>query len=370
MGSATWSNDWVRTIGLDYPGDVNRALIGGVLLLGACGRFGFDRGDDAPADGGGDATEGAAFDPVIGNCIDADRGPFVEAASIPTQGSGYGVWAAKPFVLVADTTGGLRSVRFDGTAFTQTDRLPDLGWTEAVWNDGAHFWVGSPGYGLTILDLDSAGKFTIRAQDLAVLTEARRGWFANDLTFVPSGNQGLHALRFDGAAIVRVGTGASSLSWAQGVWAKGSRVYFADADRFRVLDFDGSTFTDVITPDARHGSTSRIWSDGTTIFVASADGLTAFRLTGTNLVELDTFATTASARDVWSDGQHLFVAAEADGVYALSFENDAFTLIDRVDTGGGALGVFGDGTYLYANDYASGLHAYRGFACRTVRSGS
>ena len=206
------------------------ALIGGIALLAACGRFGFDRGDDAPADGAS-----PVFDPAVGNCIDAESGPFVEVASIPTQGAGYGVWAAKPFVLLADTTGGLRSVRFDGTAFTQTDRLPDLGWTEAVWNDGAHFWVGSPGYGLSILDLDSDGKFTIRAQDLVLLTEARRGWFANDLAFVPSGGAGLYALRFDGSSIVQVGTNASSLSWAQGAWAHGSRVLFADADRFRIL---------------------------------------------------------------------------------------------------------------------------------------
>jgi len=338
------------------------ALIGGIALLAACGRFGFDRGDDAPADGAS-----PVFDPAVGNCIDAESGPFVEVASIPTQGAGYGVWAAKPFVLLADTTGGLRSVRFDGTAFTQTDRLPDLGWTEAVWNDGAHFWVGSPGYGLSILDLDSDGKFTIRAQDLVLLTEARRGWFANDLAFVPSGGAGLYALRFDGSSIVQVGTNASSLSWAQGAWAHGSRVLFADADRFRILDFNGSTFTDVIPPDTRHPGTTRIWSDGTTIFVASVDGVTAFRLNGTNLVELDTFTTNSSARDVWSDGQHIFVAAESDGVYALAFDNDAFTMIDRVDTGGGSLGVFGDGTYLYTNDLNDGLTAYRGFGCRTAR---
>jgi hypothetical protein len=335
------------------------------MLLAACGRLGFDRGDDAPADGGNPDGGSAEFDPRVGNCVVADSGPFVEVASIPTQGAGYGVWAAKPFVLLADTTGGLRSVRFDGTAFTETDRLPDLGWTEAVWNDGAHFWIGSPGYGLTVLDLDSAGTFAIRAQDLT-LTEARRGWSANGVTYVPAGNMGLYAVRFDGAAITRMGN-VPSMSWGQGAWAQGSRVYFADANRFRVLDFDGSTFTDVITPDDRHGGTTRIWSDGTTIFVAAVDGLTAFRLDGTTLVELDTFPTTASTRDVWSDGQHIFIAAETDGVYALKFANDAFTMVDHVDTGGGSLGVFGDGTYLYANDSNDGVHAYRGFGCRTAQ---
>lgn len=335
------------------------------MLLGACGRLGFDRDDAPPSDAGMDAMPGV-FDPSVGNCADAESGPFVEVASIPTRGGGYGVWAAKPFVLLADTTGGLRSVRFDGTTVTETDRLPDLGWTEAVWNDGDHFWVGSPGYGLTLLDLDSAGRFSIRAQDLTVLTEARRGWSSNGITFVPSGNMGLHAVRFDGTSIVPVGTNASSLSWAQGAWAEGSRVYFADADRFRVLDFDGSTFTEVVPPDARHGGATRIWSDGTTIFVSNVDGLTAFRVSGTTLVEVDTFVTNASARDVWSDGQHLFVAAEDDGVYALRFTNDVFSMVDRVDTGGGSLGVFGDGTFIYTNDNNDGLRAYRGFGCRAV----
>ena len=338
-------------------------------LASGCGRLGFDgKGGDDGA-GTGDACAGSCggtFEPSVGGCTAADGGPFVLRGTFPTAGGGYGVWSAPPHLLAADTTGGLHSLRFDGAAFTELDHLTNLGWVEAVVSDGRYFYVGAPGTGLTVIALDtSTGQMTQLAQNTTTLAEARRGWFADGVMYMPSGGDGLFALRFDGAAITQVGTNIASQSWSQGVWAKGSRVLYADADRFRVVDFNGSTFTDVIPPDARHGGTTRVWSDGTTIFVASADGATAYRLTGTTLTELDTFATTAAARDIWSDGQHIFVAAEADGEYALTFANDRFAMVDRVDTGDVALGVFGDGNYIYTNDLNGGVRAYSGFTCHS-----
>jgi len=272
------------------------------------------------------------------------------------------VWSAPPNILVADTTGGLRNLRFDGTTFTSVGNLGGLGWVEAVWSDGTYFFVGAPGTGLAVVDAGADGTLTLRTQETTKLVEARRGWTANGLQYVPSGPDGLFAFRYDGTALTQVGTPAATLNWAQGAWARGSRVLFADGATFRVLDFNGSDFTDVITPDTRHGG-SRVWSDGDTIFVASTSGATAYRLQGTTLLELDTFSTAGTARDIWSDGVHVFVATEAAGLYALAFANDSFSLIDRIDTGGQSLGVFGDGTYIYGNDGAGGLQAFSGFRC-------
>jgi len=359
-----------------YPGILRSrclTLVAGALLASsACGRIGFDgtsstpSGDDA---GGPDACAPGScepFQPAQGTCTQADSGPFAQVATFPTQGGGYGVWAAPPYVLVADTTGGLRSLRLDGTTFTEVGELQGIGWVEAVISDGTHYYVGAPGTGLAVVRVAATGDLTLITQETNLLTEARRAWPSDGLLYVPSGGDGLFAYRFDGTTLTRVGSRAMSMSWAQGVWASGTRVLFADAGVFRVVDFDGTSFTDYVTPNASHNNSSRVWSDNTNIFVANEDGLTAFRLSGATLVELDTFPTPGgAARDVWSDGQHVFVAAEGSGVYALRFDGTSFTLLDQVDTGDQALGVFGDGNYIYTNDLTGGLRAYGGFTCRS-----
>jgi hypothetical protein len=356
---------------LGYPGTLRPAWyisFAATLLASACGRRGFDEltSDAAVADpdAGLDACTscGGAFQPSVGNCRTASAGPFVRVATHPTAGGGYGVWSAPPNILVADTTGGLRNLWFDGTAFASVGSLSGLGWVEAVWSDGTYFYVGAPGTGLAVVDVSGDGALTLRTQETTKLVEARRGWTANGLQYVPSGPNGLFAFRYDGSALTQVGVPTATLNWAQGAWATGSRVLFADGGVFRVLDFDGTAFTDVITPDARHGG-SRVWSDGDKIFVASTAGATAYRLQGTTLLELDTFPTAGNARDIWSDGVHVFVAAEGGGLYALAFTNDTFSLVDQIHTGGLSLGVFGDGTYIYGNDSTGGLQAFSGFRC-------
>lgn len=364
----------VTGLEVGYPGILRLRCLTSIavaMLASACGRIGFEgsssSGDDAPpGDGPGqDACAAGSCDPfrpAKGNCIQADTGPFSLVASYPTRGGGYGVWAAPPYVLAADTTGGLRSLRLDGTAFTEVGDLQGLGWVEAVVSDGDHYYVGAPGTGLAVVKVGTTGALTLITQETTNLVEARRAWASNGLIYVPTGPDGLYAYSFSGTTLTQVGTPTPSMGWAQGAWASGTRVLFADGNLFRVVDFSGSAFTDFITPDTRHGG-SRVWSDDTNIFVASGDGVTAYKLAGTTLVEIDTFAT-ANARDVWSDGLHVFVASEAAGVYALSFDGSSFALVDQVNTGTQALGVFGDGTYIYTNDLTGGLRAYGGFTCR------
>jgi len=364
----------VSGVEVGYPGNLrSRCLIpiAAALLASACGRIGFDGTSstlddiDAP---GADACAGSCepFRPAQGNCTQADSGPFSQVAAFPTQGSGYGVWAAPPYVLAANTSGGLLSLRLDGTVFTKVGELQALGWVEAVVSDGDHYFVGAPGTGLSVVKVGATGSLTLLEQETTTLAEARRAWSADGVLYVPTGPNGLYAYRWDGTNLVQIGSRAMSLSWSQGVWASGSRVLFADANVFRVVDFDGTSFTDYITPDSSHLGNTRVWSDNTTIFVANADGVTAFKLNGSTLVELDTFLTPGgSARDVWSDGHHVFVAAEGSGVYALTFDGTDFSLVDQVDTGGGSLGVFGDGTFIYTNDLNGGLRAYSGFTCRS-----
>jgi hypothetical protein len=324
-----------------------------VSLLAACGRLGF--GDNDPVDG----PAGTPFSPTSNGCLNANAGPLTAVATLPTSTGGYGVWSAPPYLLEADTSGGLHALRFDGSTFTQTGTLPDLGWVEAVVSDGTHFYVGAPGTGFYVVDLLGDGSLQLAAQDLTI-TEARHAWFGNGNIYVPAGGNGLYALHYDGTTLAHVGTPTISMSWSQGAWANGSRVYLADADAFRILDFDGTAFTDAIAPKTDHLGTTRIWSNGATVFVAAADGLIAEHLDGS---EVAFFPTANPARDVWFDGQHVFVAAEEDGLYALAFDGTSFTMIDHAATTGATLGVFGDGTYVYANDLTNGLTAYRGFAC-------
>ena len=330
------------------------------LCAAACGRLGFDSHAAADAAPG---IDGAAFDPAVGGCLQAETGPLVLAAMAPTHGGGYGVWAAPPYVLQADTTGGLHNLRFDGTTFTEVGALPSIGWTEAVWSDHTHYYVGAPGTGFYVIDVGAGGSLAIRAQDTTTLKEARHGWLANGTLVVPTGGSGLYPVTYDGAGTLTVGAALPSMSWANGVWAKERRVVFADASYLRMLDFDGTSFTDVIAPDGTHGATSRVWSDGSVVFVANGDGVTAYRMTSTTLTELDTYATGATARDVWSDGQHVFAVAENGMLFALTFDGAKLTLVDSTSTGTQGLGVFGDGTYIYSNDLTGGIHAYRGFSC-------
>ncbi len=336
-------------------------LVVALVVTSGCGRFAFD---DAATDAGAtDAAEPAVFDPTRSGCMQASAGPFVLAGSTPTQGSGYGVWVAPPYILRADTTGGLHSLAFDGTTFSQRGAVGEIGWVEAVTSaNGRTLFVGAPGTGLAVVELAASGELTLLTQEATTVVEARRAWVTEQWVFVPSGGAGLHALRWDGSALTPVGTPLTTIGWAQAAWAKDSRVLFADASAFRVVDFDGATFTEAVTRDTTHGGVSRVWHAEPIVFVANDDGATAYRIAGDALVELDTFPTAGTARDIWADGQHVFVAAETGGVYGLRFANDRFTLVDQIGDGGTALGVFGDGTYVYAN-FTTGLRAYRGFAC-------
>ena len=336
-----------------YLGPVRCGSLIVSIVLAACGRLGFDDQHAAP--------DAAPFAPTSNACTHAASGPFEVAATFPSSGAGYGVWSAAPYLLEADTTGGLHALRFDGTTFTETGTLSSLGWVEAVVGDGAHFYVGAPGTGFYVVDLASDGTLQVAAQDLTI-TEARHAWFGDGLLYVPSGPAGAFALRYDGVSLSHVGAPTATMSFSQGVWADSSRVFLADGNVFRVLSFDGSTFSDVVPPNSDHPSTSRIWSYGSLVLVAAGDGLIAQHFANNTLTELATFPTASPARDVWSDGQHVFVAAEEDGLYALAFDGSQFTVLDHLPTVVQTLGVFGDGTYLYVNDYG-GLTAYRGFAC-------
>jgi hypothetical protein len=221
-----------------------------VSLLAACGRLGFTGHD--PVDG----PEVTPFSPTSNGCLEASAGPLAAVATFPTSTGGYGVWSAPPYLLEADTSGGLHALRFDGSTFTQTGTLPDLGWVEAVVSDGTYFYVGAPGTGFYVVDLLGDGSLQLAAQDLTI-TEARHAWFGNGNIYVPAGGNGLYALHFDGTTLAHLGTPTISMSWSQGTWATGSRVYLADADAFRILDFDGTAFTDVIPPKTDHPGTTR-----------------------------------------------------------------------------------------------------------------
>ena len=314
---------------------------------------------DAPADL--DAG-GWVLDPLGLGCARAETGPFVETARFTTPGQAYGVWFHEPFVLVADTTGGFSTFRFDGTSFSMLARVPTTGWTEAIWNRGEDIFVAAPGTGLSVFRLDDAGTPIPIDDDLVVGVEARRGSTAGPYVYVPSGGDGLLAYTFEADVLTPVGTALPTTTWSQGTWADAlGRVYLADGGSLRVVSFDGTTFTE-IDADPLPGA-GRVWGGGAVVYVAHGAGVSAYSFDGSTLTSVATFPTASNARDVWSDGATVFVAAEDAGVYALSFDGSAFTLIDRVDTDGVALGLVGDGRYLYVGDQVGGIKAYTGFRC-------
>lgn len=349
------------------------------MLLSGCGRFGFDgaSGDDGEVtpDAPVDASEGMSFSPITSGCMQAEAGPFTLVDTLPNTpgGQGYGLYVALPNIVTVQEAGGISNVHMDGGKFTLVDHLdggfdaPDqLGWVEAVWSDGQHYFFGAPGRGLFVMDIDAAGKFVRLADNRAELAQARKGWPAsNGMQFVASGDGGVKAIRYANNAIEIVGATMPMTSWAQGAWALGNRVVLADAGAVRVADFDGANYSETITPDTVHLGATRLWIDrNNVIFVANSEGVTAYRIVGTTVTPIDTFATAAAARDVWSDGQHVFVAAATDGTYALSFTNDHFAEVAHAESGGSTLGVFGDGKYIYTNDETVGLRAWSGFTCQ------
>ncbi len=322
-----------------------------------------DAGGEPDADTDADAAVEDPFQPSVGNCIDADDGPFVEVAR--ELGDGYGVFVRPPYVLMAVIGEGLRALSIEGGTFRRTGQLALPGqFAEAVVGDDQALYAGVPGYGLVAMRLDADGSLTTLDENTTDVSEARRSWLGGGRIYVPSGNQGLHAFTLVGTQLVEVGTPIASQSWGQGVWATGNRVLFADNAALRMVDFDGSAFTEVMAPVMDYTNYNRIWSDGTVAFAATGEGLVAYQLGGASLTELALFPTAKAARDVWSDGQHIFVAAESDGFYALAFDGAAFTELDRVPSSS-ALGVFGDGTYVYLND-RDGLRAMTGFRCTHI----
>ena len=88
-------------------------------------------------------------------------GPVRRGRIVSDAGGGYGVFVAPPYVLMADTTGGLHDLRFDGSTFTEVGALSSLGWVEDVWYDGTYYYVASPGYGLWVIDVAPDGSLEV-----------------------------------------------------------------------------------------------------------------------------------------------------------------------------------------------------------------
>lgn len=330
----------------------------GLLAVAACGRFDFAPIETRAQDATGDATP---FAPTSNACGAAATGPFVPVANFPTTGGGYGVWSQAPYLVEADTTGGLHSLTLDGGGFTEHGHLEGLGWVEAVVGDGTHYYVSAPGTGFYVVELGADGSLALAGSDLSI-SEARHAWFVGSTIYVPVGGDGVHAVRFDGTAISEVGTKTSSHGFSQSVVADASYIYLADNDVLRILTFDGAAFTDVAQA-SDHPGYSRVWVAGSTVFAATTEGAVAMKWDGTTLATLDLFPTAAQGRDVWFDGQHVFFAAQEDGLYALAWDGAHFTKLDHVPSVQQTLGVFGDGTFIYVNDFAGGLTAYSGFRC-------
>lgn len=304
--------------------------------------------------------------PPGGNaCADADATGFRQVGRLVTGGDvAYGVWTRPPFVLVANTTGGVGSYRFDGASFGLVDRVSTVGWAEAIWSDRGVFYVSAPGTGLWTFDVASDGRFVPLGEVYGEAREARRAWGDGTHLYVPNGTGSFVAFRITGTELSLVGS-TDLVGFAQGAFVDAGVIYLADGDALRAFRFSGGSFDELDRVDL--ALASRVWVLDGTAHVGHRDGVSAYRFDGVRLTPAGSIPTADMVRELWSDGVHLFAAAETAGVYAYRYASGAYVEVDRVDTGGRALGVVGDGTYLYVGDAEAGVEAYSGFACRRLR---
>jgi hypothetical protein len=340
--------------------------------MGGCVRGGFvppaDKGATAPLDQTHAEDlpkappDAAVFNAAGNGCLDANGGPFVELARFDPPSTAYGVWYVAPYVLSASTMAGVYALSFDGTAFSERDHQEGIGWAEAVWNQsGSTVYVASPGSGLRAYRLEQTGQLTFLAEASSAVKEARRLWGDGQYLFVPSGGDGLHTLRFDGASFSSAAPPVPTNNWSQAAWTDGESVYLADNGTVRAFSFDGSLLSEVASKD--FPGANRLWGHDSVLYVGGQAGVTAYSIGSGTLQPIALAPTGGKVRDVWSDGAHVFAAASQSGLYAFRFDGSAFAELDQVDTDGSSLGVVGDGTYIYLGDTQEVI-AYAGFACR------
>ncbi|MEM6531083.1 MAG: hypothetical protein AAF654_00600 [Myxococcota bacterium] len=361
------------------------------VCASGCGRTGFGDsqdenslpGDDPTnpvggrgAGGGGSGEPGqnrlvtpATFSSSSNACESNASGPFAQAGSTVVQRS-YGLWWEPPFLLVAGPgfpTGGFRSYRLIAGQLELVDEDVQSGFFEAVYFDGSYFYVGVPGLGLLVYELDASGLLTRIAENSDELAQARQAWGDGTFVYVPLGTDGIRAIRFNGSEIELVGDPLPSEGFGLGVTVVEDDIYFADDAKLRVLNFDGSALTEVA--EVTLNSASRAWSALGVVFVSGRSEVAAVRRNGSTIDRLGTFVAPGdnSIRDVWSDGSLVYAVDQENGVYALEYDaaTESFNQLGGfpVPDGGDALGVVGNSEQIFVAYDRAGLVALDGFAC-------
>ncbi len=309
-----------------------------------------------------------AFDPASNGCASADAGPFVELANATLPAGVFGLWYRAPYLLVAATGAGVRAYTFDGSTLDEVGSMTDVGWAEAIWQDGETYLVSAPGTGLTSFTLGPSGRVTAQRANTVEAVEARRGATEGTYLYVPMGGDGLQAFEWATGAIAPVGEALPTLSWASAAYVQGGTVFLADGGPVRALTFDGAAFTEVARSPTYPGA-SRAWAVDGVLHVAHDAGVSAltYDASAGTFTELAQAPTAGRAREVWSDGAHVFVAGSGGGIYAFAWTGSGYRLVDNFDTPGSALGVVSDGTYVYVGDEGGGVRVYGGFACTRFR---
>ena len=295
------------------------------------------------------------------DCLSAETGPFIEEARFTSLVSARGIYTFKERVIVADTTGGLRSLSFDGSAFAQIEQRADIAWTQHISSDGTHLLVSSPGTGFFVFDVDDTGSFVDIASETSTLDEARRAWSLNGRIYVPVGVPGTWTVTRQGSTLTPQSQTAS-LAFTTGAWSDGTYVYVANSTGLQAFGVSGDSLQllDSVTYSA---SDSHVVGIDNYIFAGSAAGVRAFTFDGTSLTQVGLGSTPETVVGLWADGVHVFAAARLAGLYAFTFDGSDFTEVDAVDTDGDAQAVIGDGEFIYLADRGGGVKAYSGFSC-------
>ncbi|MEM9863345.1 MAG: hypothetical protein AAF938_17240 [Myxococcota bacterium] len=328
-----------------------------------------DRMDADPTDGGdaapdaGDAGETVVFASSDANsCREGESGPFVEVGSVGLERIALGLWFLAPYIVVAETTGGFASYRFDGSNFEPVDRIMGLGFTEGIYHDGDAFVVGAPGRGLFRIAMNEAGALSVLSELNAPVVEARQAWGAGNALFVPNGGDGFHVLRRAGDVYTPVSDVATAFCFGAAV--DGSRVYLGDSAGVRLYNFNASSGTLMELDEVPLAGAARVWVTPDLAFAAGNGRAVAYGLESSFDTPKGEAIYDGRARSAWSDGLNLFVATESPGellAYRVD-SSDSLNLQASIGVSGRAFEVTGDGEFIYlANDDV--LRAYTGFRC-------
>ncbi|MEM6956458.1 MAG: hypothetical protein AAF645_12255 [Myxococcota bacterium] len=359
--------DGARETGNDAPDGGGGADAAGSVDAMEAGTDATEGSVDA-MEGGVDAADGGSRPVFLSDsnaCVRGAEGPFAEVGSVATGNPTRGLWFRDPYLVSAETFGGLASYRFDGANFTEIDRITGIWFTMGIYAEGETFVVGSPGRGLYRIRMDGEGRFTEESLTEGDLVEARQAWSDGFVTFVPTGGDGFHAVERveEGYRILDTVPTATN-GWSEAAFARDGRIWLAQVNAgLRLFRFESERFLELdVFSESRMGS---LWVTADLVIAGSMNRLQVWENADVLGVPLDRATVDGVVEHVWSDGATIF-ATVASRLYAFSGTR-TLREADQIDLSDTALSVVGDSQFIFVGENDSAIRAYAGFECLEYR---